>query len=121
MNTLWVIKLHQVICIIRYTYVVILTLKSNPFSAAKRFAKGLASIRDPIGIGTDFVGAEAFGATGAGGGGAGAEVDGLGDGDGAAGAGAPAEVLSTKSLKAATSDSFSTIIHTSWIQKKKKC
>jgi len=73
-------------------------------------AKGLASIRDPIGIGTD-VGAGALGATGVGGGGTGAEVDGLGDG--AAGAGAPAGVLSTKSLKAATSDSFSTIIHTS--------
>jgi len=48
-----------------------------------------------------------------GGGGAGAEVDGLGLGDGAAGAAAPAGVLSTKSLKAATSDSFSTIMHTS--------
>jgi len=91
--------------------VVILTLKSNPFSAAKRFAKGLASIRDPIGIGTELVGAGLLGATGAGGGGAGAEVDGLGDG--AAGAGTAAGESSTKSLKAATSDSFSTIIHTS--------
>lgn len=90
---------------------VILTLKSNPFSTAKRLAKGLASIRDPIGICT-VAGAGALGATGVGGGGgAGAEVDGLGDG--AAAAGAPAGVLSTKSLKAATSDSFSTIIHTS--------
>jgi len=93
-------------------YAVILTLKSNPFSTAKRLAKGLASIRDPIGIGTDVAGTGALGATGVGGGGgAGAEVDGLGDG--VAAAGAPAGVLSTKSLKAATSDSFSTIIHTS--------
>lgn len=96
-----------------YIYVVILTLKSSPFSVAKRFAKGLASIRDPIGIGTDLVGAKAFGATGVGGDGAGAEVDGLGDGDGVTGTGAPVGVLSTKSLKAATSVSFSTIIHTS--------
>jgi len=93
-------------------YAAILTLKSNPFSTAKRLAKGLASIRDPIGIGTDVAGAGALEATGVGGGGgAGAEVDGLGGG--AAAAGAPAGVLSTKSLKAATSDSFSTIIHTS--------
>lgn len=95
-------------------YAVILTLKSNPFSTAKRLAKGLASIRDPIGIGTDVAGTGVLGATGVGGGGGGAdaEVDGLGGGAAAA-AGAPAGVLSTKSLKAATSDSFSTMIHTS--------
>lgn len=81
-------------------------------SAAKRFAKGLASIREPTRIGTDFEGAE--GALDIGGDGLGAETVGLGGGGGgAAAAGALAGVSSTKSLKASTSDSFSTIIHTS--------
>lgn len=80
---------------------------------AKRFAKGLANIREPVLVGA----AEIFEA--ADGGETGGEVAaGLGA-DGAAGleadgaAGAGAEASSTKSLKAAISDSFSTIIHTS--------
>lgn len=89
-----------------------LTLKSNPFSTAKRLAKGLASIRDPIWIDTGFDGSDAFETDGLGDGGMGAEVVVLG-GDGAEGIGKSAGVSSTKSLKAATSDSFSTIIHTS--------
>jgi len=80
-------------------------------SAAKRFAKGLASIREPTRIGTDFEGAEGYVDTG--GDGLGAETVGLGGGGGAAAAGALTGVSSTKSLKASTSDSFSTIIHMS--------
>lgn len=89
---------------------VTLTLKSNPFSAANRFAKGLASIREPTWIGVEVFGATGLG--GGGGGGVGAEVDDLG-GEGAAGVGASAAPSSIKSLKAATSASFSTIMHTS--------
>lgn len=88
---------------------VTLTLKSNPFSAANRFAKGLARIREPTWIGVEVFGAAGLGG---GGGGVGAEVDDLG-GEGAAGVGASAAPSSTKSLKAATSASFSTIMHTS--------
>lgn len=81
-------------------------------SAAKRFAKGLASIREPTRIGIDFEGVE--GTVDTGGDGLGAETGGLGGGGGeAAAVGALAGVSSTKSLKASTSDSFSTIIHTS--------
>lgn len=93
----------------------ILTLKSNPFSLAKRLAKGLASIRDPIRIGTDFDDfddSDALETVGLEDGGMGAEVVVLG-GDGDVGIGTSTGVSSIKSLKAATSDSFSTIIHTS--------
>lgn len=78
---------------------------------ANRFAKGLARIREPVWNGTDCGGASAFGTVGLGVGGIGAEA---GLVDGAVGTEAPTEVSSTKSLKAAISDSFSTIIHTSW-------
>lgn len=90
----------------------ILTLKSNPFSLAKRLAKGLASIRDPIRIGTGFDDSDALETVGLEDGGMGAEVIVLG-GDGDVGIGTSTGVSSIKSLKAATSDSFSTIIHTS--------
>lgn len=82
---------------------------------AKRFARGLANIRDPVLVGAT----EVFEVTGGGGTDAevtvGLEADGatgLGA-DGASGADTAADASSTKSLKAATSDSFSTIIHTS--------
>lgn len=55
--------------------------------------------------------AEVIGADGLGGGGGGVEATGLGEG--VEGAGTSKGPSSTKSLNAATSDSFSTIIHTS--------
>lgn len=55
----------------------------------------------------------AFATEGLGGGGDGAEVAGLGGGGGGGAEVAPSGESSTKSLKAAISDSFSTIIHTS--------
>lgn len=71
---------------------------------------GLAYTLPPAGAAAAGGGAAAAGATGSGGGGAGAE------GAGAAGLGAgaaPAGLSSLKSLKAAMSDSFSTIMQTS--------
>lgn len=72
---------------------VVLTFKSNPFSTAKRLAKGLASIREPILIGADLGIAVAVGTADLGGGGAVAAATGFGFG--AAGAGALADISST--------------------------